>query len=189
MKFLPRTLLTATLLLPLIASAHTGHGAHSFADGFTHPFVGTDHLLAMLLVGVWSVLHARRTWLAPLTFVSLLAVGALLGQAGFSLPQLEPLVATSVLGLGVMLSLRTQLPEQAALSVIGGFALFHGLAHGGELSAGSSVMAGIVAGSALLHAIGMASAHFVLRSRPQLAIRLGQVAAILGGGLVLSTVL
>jgi len=35
----------------------------------------------------------------------------------------------------------------------------------------------------------MVFAHRVLRSRPQLALRLGQLVALIGGGLVLSTVL
>ena len=48
-KHLILILLTA---VPLAAFAHTGHGDHGFMDGFTHPFVGIDHLLAMLLVGV-----------------------------------------------------------------------------------------------------------------------------------------
>ena len=63
-------------LLPLAAFAHTGHGEHGFADGFRHPFLGIDHLLAMLLVGVWSVLNARKVWLAPAVFVVLLTIGA-----------------------------------------------------------------------------------------------------------------
>ena len=77
----------------------------------------------------------------------------------------------------------------ASLAIIGGFAFFHGVAHGGELSTGTSVIAGIVIGSALLHASGMAFAHFVLKSRPRLACRVGQLVAVLGGGLVLSSVL
>jgi hypothetical protein len=50
-------------------------------------------------------------------------------------------------------------------------------------------MAGIVLGSAVLHGLGMGFAHFVLKSRPTLALRLGQFVAIVGGGLVLSAVL
>ena len=184
-RFLP--LLLAAL--PLAAFAHTGHGDHGFVDGFTHPFLGLDHLLAMLLVGVWSVLNARQVWMAPLTFVALLAGGAFLGQHGIVAPQLEPLVAASVLVLGVMLTLPFRVGLSAALAVIGGFALFHGMAHGGELDQGSTIMAGIVLGSALLHAIGMGFAHLVLKNRPQLALRLGQLVAVVGGGLVLSTVL
>jgi urease accessory protein len=176
-------------LLPTIAFAHTGHGDHTFIDGFTHPFLGLDHLLAMLVVGVWSVLNARNVWLAPLTFVTLLTGGALLGQHGFILSQVEPLVAGSVLVLGVMLALPSRLGLASALGVIGAFAVFHGMAHGGELSTGSSVLAGIVLGSALLHGIGMSFAQFVLKGRPQLALRVGQLVAVIGGGLVLSTVL
>ena len=183
---------TAILLaLPLAAFAHTGHGEHGFVDGFTHPFLGLDHLLAMLMVGIWSVLNARsnKVWLAPLAFVSLLAVGAFLGQHGIVVPQLEPLVASSVLVLGVMLALPFNPGLPAALAVIGGFALFHGMAHGGELEQGSAIMSGIVLGSVVLHACGMGFAHRVLKSRPQLALRLGQLVALIGGGLILSTVL
>ena len=58
-----------------LALAHTGHdgAAHhgigdAIAAGFTHPFTGLDHLAAMLALGVWSALTARRVWLAPLAF-------------------------------------------------------------------------------------------------------------------------
>ena len=175
--------------LPIAAFAHTGQGDHTFMDGFTHPFLGADHLLAMLVVGVWSVLHARHVWLAPLCFVTLLTVGAVLGQHGLSVPHLEPLVAASVLVLGVMLTLPFKLDTSASLAVIGGFAIFHGVAHGGELSAGNNVLGGIVLGSALLHAAGMSFAQRFLKGRPQLARHFGQLVAVIGGGLILSTVL
>ncbi len=188
-KYQSRLLAAALLALPITALAHTGHGDHGFLDGFTHPFLGMDHLIAMLVVGAWSVLHGRHVWQAPLCFVTLLSAGAILGQQGIVVPQLEILVAASVLILGVMLTrpLKTALP--AALAIIGGFALFHGMAHGGELSAGGRVLTGIVLGSALLHATGMSFAHFVLRNRPQLALRLGQAVTVLGGGLILSAVM
>ena len=184
-----RLLAAALLALPLAAVAHTSQGDHGFIDGFAHPFLGADHLLAMLVVGVWSMLQARRVWLAPLVFVTLLTIGALAGQHGLQVPQLEPLVAASVLVLGVMLTLPMHIGSLSSLAIIAGFAFFHGVAHGGELSTGNSVLAGIVLGSALLHASGMAFAHFVLKSRPRLACRLGQLVAVLGGGLVLSSVL
>jgi urease accessory protein len=188
-KSLSPLLAIVLLGLPVAALAHTGQGDHGFLDGFTHPFLGVDHLLAMLVVGAWSVLHARHVWLAPLCFVTLLTAGTILSQHGIIVPQLEPLVAASVLVLGVMLMLPFKLVLPAALAIIGGFALFHGMAHGGELSSGSSVLAGIILGSALLHATGMTFAHFVLRSRPQLALRLGQLVAVLGGGLIVSAVM
>ena len=145
MKFrTSKPLATVLVFLPLAALAHTGQGDHGFLDGFVHPFLGLDHLLAMLVVGVWSVQHARHIGLAPLCFVTLLTTGAILGQQGLIVPQLEPLVAASVLVLGVMLTRPFKMVLPAALGVIGGFALFHGMAHGGELSSGNSVLLGIV---------------------------------------------
>ncbi len=175
--------------LPAAALAHTTQGGHGFMDGFAHPFLGMDHLLAMLVVGVWSVLHARNVWLAPACFVSLLTVGTLLGQHGLVVPQLGPLVAISVLILGIMLVKPFKLGASVSMALIGGFAVFHGMAHGGELSTGSSVLAGIIAGSLLLHVTGMGLANFFLTSRPRLTLRFGQFVAVLGGGLVLSSVL
>ncbi|MDR1709670.1 MAG: HupE/UreJ family protein [Candidatus Accumulibacter sp.] len=176
-------------VFPLVALAHTGHGGHGFMDGFAHPFLGLDHLLAMLLVGAWSVLHARRVWLAPGVFVALLAAGAVLGQYGFAAPQVEPLVAASVLALGLMLARPARLSPGVSLALIGGFALFHGMAHGGELEAGAAILSGIVLGSAALHLAGMGFAEIVLKSRPRLATLVGRIAAAAGGGLVLATVL
>ncbi len=175
--------------IPVAALAHTGHGNHGFLDGLAHPFVGMDHLLAMLVVGVWSVLHTRKVWLAPACFVICLTVGTILGQHGFVVPQLEPLVAISVLILGVMLAHPFKRGILAPLVLIGGFAAFHGMAHGGELSAGTSVLVGIILGSVLLHVTGMGFARFFLKNRPQLACRFGQLVALLGGGLILSSVL
>ena len=184
---------TALAAVSLTAYAHTGHHAghdsHTFLDGLAHPFFGADHLFAMLLVGAWSVLHARLVWLAPLTFVTLLALGTLAGQNGLAVPQLEPLVAASVVVFGLMLAIPFRLGQAWALAIIGGFALFHGVAHGSELSSTGSVLAGIVAGSAILHASGMALAHFVLKQRPKLALYLGRLSALIGGGLVLSSAL
>jgi urease accessory protein len=148
-------LVTGLLCLPVVAIAHPGHAGDGFGAGFMHPFLGLDHLLAMVVVGIWSVLHSRRVWLAPLCFVCFLAIGAMLGHGGLVVPQLEPLVAASVLVLGLMLTLPLGRGTSVPLAVIGAFALCHGMAHGGELGAAGSVLAGIVIGSAILHGAGM----------------------------------
>lgn len=196
MKTAPSRLLRysalALLALPLLAQAHPGHAGHGYSDGFMHPFFGADHLLAMLAVGVWGALHARRIWLPPLVFVALLAVGAALGAHGLTVPWVEPLVAASVLGLGLMLAGIARPGNGLALGLIGAFALCHGMAHGSELGSGTAtdltVLFGIVSGSAVLHAIGIAGARRFLVAHPQLALSFGRSLAVLGGGLVLSTV-
>ena len=182
-------LVAGLLSLPVIAIAHPGHAGGGFNEGFMHPFLGLDHLLAMVVVGIWSMLHGRRLWLAPLCFVGFLTVGAMLGHGGLVVPQLEPLVAASVLVLGLMLTSPPGRGTSMPLVVIGAFALCHGMAHGGELGAAGSVLVGIVLGSAILHGAGMLFARHVLQQHQSWADRLGQAVALVGGVLLVNTLL
>jgi urease accessory protein len=182
-------LLAVVLCLPATALAHPGHGGNGFLGGFAHPFLGLDHLLAMAMVGTWSVLHGRRVWQAPALFMAMLAIGAVAGQGGIALPGLEPMVAASVVLLGLMLAMPLRLDENLALGLIGGFAFCHGLAHGSALSSGTHVLAGMLLGSAVLHGIGMLLAHLALRHRQGRAHALGRAVAWVGGALVVSTLL
>lgn len=154
------------------ALAHPGHPGHdaasSFAAGFVHPLTGADHLCAMIVVGLWSALTSRRVWLAPIAFVAMLAVGGLLGMSHwFALPGVEPMIAVSLLVLGLMLATRTKLPGWAGAAVVGAFAIFHGFAHGAELPDEASAMhymAGFLLATGMLHCIGIA-AGVALRER------------------------
>ncbi|TDM05941.1 MAG: urease accessory protein UreJ [Ideonella sp. MAG2] len=160
--------IAVSALLPSLALAHTGaDGGHhqGFATGFIHPLTGLDHLLAMLSVGVWTVLSAPkaglRAWAAaPASFALLLLLGALLTQAGWALPTVEPMIALSLLVLGVMVVLRQALPTAYGAALVGGFALFHGAAHGHELS-GAAALLGVVLASALLHGLGLCLGHLL----------------------------
>ena len=146
------------LALPFTALAHAGGdagGHHGFASGLLHPFTGLDHLAAMLAVGLWSGLSAQRVWVAPLAFAALLLAGALGAAAGLGLPAVEPMIAVSLLVLGLLLATRRVLPAPVAALLVGGFALFHGAAHGSELSGGAA-LAGMVLATVLLHAAGLA---------------------------------
>ena len=119
----------ALFLLPALASAHTGdavHGQGGWLPGLLHPFTGLDHLAAMLAVGVWSALAVRPVWLAPAAFVALLAVGAVAGFVGVAVPGVEPMVAASLLVLGLLLAQRRPLPLALTTVLVGGFAFFHG---------------------------------------------------------------
>jgi urease accessory protein len=131
--------------------------------GFTHPLTGMDHLAAMVAVGLWSALAARRAWpdllWAPLAFAGMLLMGALMGLAGLQLPAVEPMIAASLLVLGLLVVTRIHLPVGVALSVAGLFAVFHGVAHGQELAGeqgAALTLAGMAAATVLLHAAGIA---------------------------------
>jgi urease accessory protein len=145
------------------ATAHIGtdFGVHSeigFTEGLQHPFTGLDHLAAMLAVGFWSALSARRLWTVPLAFAAMLLAGALLGLAGIELPAVEPMIAASLLVLGLLVAWRTRLPAALAASLVGLFAIFHGVAHGTELGGAANIWAplsGMLLATLALHAIGL----------------------------------
>ena len=189
MKSFMRICTILFLSYPAITLAHTGLGEHHFADGLTHPFLGVDHLIAMAIVGIWGVLNGHRVWLMPACFITFLGLGAVAGQSGYAAPGLETIVAASVVVFGAMLALRPKLGALTTMTIIGVSGYFHGLAHGAELATGLNVLAGIILGSALLHALGIIIAMRYLMRRPKSSQRLGKTVAILGSWLVLSSII
>ncbi len=189
-----KTLALAVLLLPLAASAHTGVDGgmhHGFVTGFMHPLTGADHLAAMVAVGLWSALAARRgadlLW-APLAFAGMLLVGALMGLAGVQLPAVEPMIAASLLVLGLLVATRIHLPAAVAAAVVGVFAVFHGVAHGHELAGeqgAALTLAGMVAATVLLHLAGIATG-WALRHANAWLPRVGGAAVVALGATLLS---
>lgn len=159
-----RTLRAALLVLPLLlaqfALAHPGHGdTGSFVSGFSHPWLGLDHVLAMVAVGLWAAqLGGRALWLLPLTFPLLMLAGAGLGMNAVNWPGVEAGIALSALLLGAVVLLVARPTMATAALLVGGFALFHGHAHGAELPAGNSGLlycSGFVLATLMLHALGM----------------------------------
>lgn len=158
------------LALPGLAQAHAGpHTADALLAGLAHPFSGLDHLAAMLAVGFWTALVARRgradLVLVPASFVALLSTGALLAAAGLVFPLVEPMIASSLLAFGLLIACRAAVPLPWAMPLVGVFAFFHGTAHGVELGGGTALV-GMVLGSAALHALGMVGALVVRHRSP-----------------------
>jgi len=140
-------LMIALLVVSVPAAAHGGHG-ESFAAGLAHPFTGIDHVLAMLGIGLWSR-RQEQPLAMPLTFIALMALGALV-QLPMAVP--EALLAATVVAVGVLAAVG-RLPQGAAFALVGLFALLHGQAHGRELPAMASA-AGYLISSAVLLAAG-----------------------------------
>lgn len=155
-------LLGALTLFAGAASAHTGdHGNTGFSGGLVHPFMGLDHLLAMVAVGLWASQQAGRVrWAVPVAFVGAMALGAGLAVAGWVMPHVELGIAVSVLVLGLLVATRTPASLQSGLGLVAMFALFHGTAHGLEMPQASSPMLyalGFLLSTLVLHGVGMAS--------------------------------
>jgi urease accessory protein len=195
---------------PLSAYAHPGHGG-LFA-GFTHPFIGLDHLAAMFAVGLLaSQMVGRTRWALPGGFVLAALAGALPGFGGIVLPGLESAIAASVAVLGGALVWRRGSARPVGLgspayntspcpqplsrewsggalvptALVAAFGLFHGNAHALEAS-GNPVgfVAGFVIGTALLHGAGLIVGARVERVGVRAA---GVALAVLGGWLMLGT--
>lgn len=165
MIFLP----VLILLLPAEASAHVGlHAQATFSSGLFHPFSGLDHILAMLAVGMWAGwLGGSFRWTIPAGFVAAAAAGFLLGLDGseaFGL--IEQGIAISLVGLGVLLALRARLSLTIGLPLVAVFGLFHGLAHGSEVSSGGGewlFMSGFLAATVCLHLCGFSLGSMAMR--------------------------
>ncbi len=162
-------LATAALLLAMTsAQAHTGHGTDGFAAGLAHPFLGLDHLLAMVAVGIWSMAALPKSYrlAGPTVFLAMLLVGAVAALTGVVLPQVESGIAASVVVLGAMLLMARRIGVVAGLAMVALAAVFHGYAHGAELTTGQSFAAyaaGFMLGSAALHCAGLGAGTILQR--------------------------
>jgi urease accessory protein len=179
-------LLLAGALASGTAMAHVGvhsSSAGGLAAGFAHPFIGLDHLLAMVAVGLWAVqLGGRFLFAVPATFVSFMAAGAAMGAAGIFLPQVEGVIALSVLALGIVVGLSAQVAWHWAVPLVAAFAVFHGHAHGAEMpefGAPWLYFAGFLLATSILHAGGI-TGGVALRTHPGM-LRLGGAAIGLAG--------
>ncbi|MDC9835981.1 HupE/UreJ family protein [Rhizobium binxianense] len=186
-------LASAAVALPAVAYAHPAIGeAAGFSHGFAHPISGLDHVLAMGMVGVFAFqLGGRATWLLPMTFVLVMALGGVLGAAGIALPFVELGIALSVVVLGAIVALNVKAPLAAALGIVGLFAIFHGHAHGAEMpenAAGAAYAAGFMVATVLLHVTGLALGYVIGRVGERqgvfVARAAGGIAAISGVGIL-----
>ncbi len=138
---------TGVLLSP-IASAHVG-GVHThlgFSEGFIHPFSGLDHLTMLVAVGVLARQQIRaKAALMMTSTLALMVAGLALGSL-FQFAHVELLVALSLFVAAISIGAPTRLvisntaatPNVARQRVFNaasvGLVLFHGWAHGAEMS-------------------------------------------------------
>jgi urease accessory protein len=180
-----RTIPLAALALTVpstAALAHVGdHLGTSLVAGLAHPVTGLDHVLAMVAVGLWaSQLGRRAMLLLPAVFPLVMALGAVMGVQGMTLPWVEAAIILSVVALGAAVALgwRISIPLSAVL--VGTFALFHGYAHGAEFGSGSALLygTGFVLATLVLHLIGLGIG--TLANRPLLMRTAGSAIATAG---------
>lgn len=182
----PCIVLTAMLLWSPPAFAHIqGSEAAGFFTGLSHPWSGLDHVLAMIAVGLWGAQLGRPAlWMLPVTFPMVMATGALLGLLGIPLPGVEIGIACSAILLGAMVLGEFRPGLIIAALLVGFFAIFHGHAHGTELPPGQSGLLysmGFVAGTGILHGVGIVFGLIHRWPQGQLALRGAGAAIALAG--------
>lgn len=181
----------AALLAFAVAPAAQAHllGVHGagFTAGLAHPFLGIDHLLAMIAVGLWAgQMGGSALWRVPLAFIAMMVLGAALALAGVPLPAVQTGIATSLLVLGLFVGFVVRLPAVASMLLVGAFAIFHGHVHASELPlAAAPVLYGLgfVTATAMLHMFGI----WLGRRSSQRMVAFVRVVgfAVAGGGVLL----
>jgi len=166
-------------------------GTMGLLSGVVHPLTGADHVLAAIAAGIWAAVSGgSRARSVIAAFLGMLGLGAVDGFAGASLGLVEPVIALSVIALGVLIALRVSLPQLVAPAVAGGFALFHGYAHaaGLPLMAGSAwYLLGLLMTTSLLLGIGVALGRWLVKSESRIPLSLAGGFVALIGSLMLAS--
>ena len=174
------------------ALAHPGHplADSGFLSGLLHPMLGWDHLLTMLMVGVWAAqLGGRARLWVPVSFLVLMAVGAGLAGMGWVPPHLESGIAVSLVVGGLLVATALRVSMLPAAALVGVFAVEHGAAHGAELPATASPLlygAGFLLATGALHLAGVLIGRAQSRAWTLAARAGGVLAASLGCVLALA---
>lgn len=178
------------------AWAHIGVAPHThalgFTAGFSHPWLGLDHLLAMVAVGLLAVRAHEQTpgnralWLLPAGFVCGMMIGGLAAFATLPVPGVELAIASSVILLGCALAFMPRVPAVPAALLVAVAGFFHGHAHITEMSGTiMSYATGMILATALLHAIGVGAGVALARRRAAPIIRFSGLAMAAGFALIL----
>jgi len=147
-----------------------------FIAGLAHPVSGADHILAMVAIGLWSVVAGGRAmWAWPAAFVATVVVGFAAAVSGLHVPLVEPAMASSIVVLGLLVALAVRAPLGLGVAIAGLFAFFHGHAHGTEATtSGLGLIAyasGFSLATAALHAVGIGAGLLITRSAGELLLR------------------
>ena len=154
-----------------LAQAHTGvQTLYTLQEGLLHPFLGIDHFLVMLTIGVWaSMQRGRALWVLPLSFMVFMALGASLERIGVHTDFAEIAVMLSLLLMGCVMWTKRQFTLPSALLLTSVIAISHGYVHASEFHDNNDFLpyaSGFLISTWLLHLLGLilgvwATKHFL----------------------------
>lgn len=163
-------LLLASLPLAGEALAHADGSllhTHGLLDGVLHPATGWDHALVALVVGLLvAQRHTKaaqrnaKTWQLPSLFIGGMALAMLAGASLAFGGWVESGIVLSLLAVGLLLLAVPRDEGRAVTFATIGVVIFagaaHGVVHGVEAGEQPAYLAGVLLGTAILHAAGIA---------------------------------
>jgi urease accessory protein len=145
----------------------------------------------MVAVGLAAVMLGSRARLAiPAAFVSVMILGFVAALAGMNLPFVEPVILASAVVIGLLVAVARPASPTLVAAIVGGFAFFHGHAHGAEMAGANALLfgTGFVLATAFLHAVGIGVGIAAGRlTQGTTALRIAGGATALGGALLLAS--
>lgn len=150
------------------ALAHPGDNAIShFSEGFSHPWLGLDHLAAMFAIGLWvrSVRYVS-SWILPLGFWLAMLFGLLMPNSVIPLVVAEFAIVSTLALFGFCLILKKQPNLTAQLPVVVIAGISHGFVHTAEIQIGvnqSLPLLGLLMATALIHSMGIITGYYAKR--------------------------
>jgi len=178
----------ATALISAPAMAHTGHDVSSLVSGLAHPLLGLDHLLALFAIAVWGSRQNQMSSTRLMTvFLTVMALGGVLGMMNLALPGVESIILVSVLALGLLVAGQVSLSMIAGITMTAAIAMVHGMAHGSEIAGANALpyVAGYLISCAVLLTAGRFAGQWI-NTRPRLALATGSAVTLSGAGIALS---
>ncbi len=158
-------ILASGLLFSGLLFAHPGHG-ENFAGAFMHPILGWDHLLTMLVIGMMVNFYTlKKGILLPIVFVSGFTIAAIAGANVSFISDAATLINQATLMTLILLAAINIFNKTVSfnflLSILGGFGLIHGLAHGIELPSNQpTIISGLIISTIMIHSIGFLICKF-----------------------------
>ena len=165
-RFLLTVGLPFLFLLAFLTQQVSSFDGIVWANGFSHPLMGWDHLVTMLAVGVWAAqLRGHAIWQLPLAFVTVMSLGGIAGASGLDIPSVEGIILLSCAVFSVLITRKVRFSAKINILIVAFFAFFHGFAHGQEISTSASLISytlGFMLATLLLHGAGILVAKLVV---------------------------
>jgi urease accessory protein len=160
---LARVLALGALALPALAFAHPGHGHDAgFTSGFEHPFEASDHLFALIAVGLLAGrLGGRAAAMLVGVVLTLMALGLGAGYLGVQLPRVGGFTMIVIAVCAVLILAPPRRMIGAIVALAAAFAFFSGMAHGEWImpgAEGGAFASGFLLASAALISGGIGAA-------------------------------